>query len=356
MDRSTVYTGEQGRSTDFLFAQRAAMIGLAKLAGAVLGTNTCVNGLPCTPTSPASLNVNVGLGEIYSMVAVDATAYGVLPADTTDTILKQGIILGTTELACPAPTTSGYSINYLVEAIYQDTDTTNVVLPYFNSANPSQPLSGQNNSGAPQPTQRQGQCILQIKSGAGATTGTQVTPAPDAGYTGLWVVTVAYGQTGVTSGNIVEYPGAPFLGINLTNILTSLTGYAQLAAVQAWTAAQQGKFVPIAAPTPGSTLTLNFALGNNFAIGVSGTTYGGTAGISGAFTLGIPSNLAPGQTGLITLFQNGTGGYTVTLATGIKGANGTRAQLTAGANGRDTFPYYVDIDGTLVLSAVNNVS
>jgi len=352
MDRSIVYSQEQGRSTDFLFAQRATMVGLSKLAGAVLGTTTSVNGLACSPTSPASLAVNIAPGEIYSMQNVDATPYGILPADTSDQILKQGISMQVTTLNCPAPTTSGYSINYLIEAIYQDNDTNTVVLPYFNSANPNQPLTGQNNSGQPQPTQRQGQCILVAKAGAAATTGNQTTPAPDAGYVGLWVVTVANGQTGVVSSNIATYPGAPFLNINLTNILTSLTGYAQLAAVQQWTAAQQGKFVSVNAPAASTTLTLNFAQGNNFAVGAPG----GAQGISGNFTLGIPSNVTPGQSGLITFFQNGTGGYTVTLANGYKGANGTRAQLTAGANGRDTLAYYVDVDGTIVLSAVNNVS
>ena len=127
MDRSIVYSQEQGRSTDFLFAQRATMIGMAKLAQAVLGSNTCVNGLACTATAPASLSVNIGKGEIYGMADIDGSAYGVLAADTSDVILKQGIVLAVTNLATPAPTTAGYSINYLIEATYQDTDTTNVV-------------------------------------------------------------------------------------------------------------------------------------------------------------------------------------------------------------------------------------
>lgn len=354
MDRSIVYSQEQGRSTDFLFAQRAAMVGLSKLAGAVLGTTTCVNGLGCSPTSPASLNVNIAQGEIYSMADVDATAYGVLPPDTTDTILKQGIVLGTTTLSCPAPTTSGYSINYLIEAIYQDNDTNNVVLPYFNSANPSQPMSGQSNSGQPQPTERQGQCILVAKPGAAAPSGTQTTPPPDAGYSGLWVVTVAYGQTGIVSSNVTQYPGAPFLGINLTNILTSLTGYAQLAATQSWTAAQQGAFVPVQPVAVGATLTLNFAQGNNFVVGAGS---GVTAGVGANFVLGTPANVVPGQSGIVTFVQNATGGYTISSrSTQWVGANGTRVNLTAGANGRDDFTYFVDYDGKIILSAAGNIS
>jgi hypothetical protein len=221
MDRPIVYTQEQGRSTDFLFASRAAMIGLGNLAQAVLGTNTIIEGLAVTPTAPASLAVQVGSGQIYSFQPVDATAYGVLPADTTDSIVKQGLLMQATTLNTPAPTTSGYSINYLIEATYQDSDTNPVVLPYFNSANPSQPLSGQNNSGAAQPTERQGLCVVQVKAGTAATTGTQTTPAVDAGYTALAVVTVAYGQASVTGSNITPVAGAPVISNLLTMMQTA---------------------------------------------------------------------------------------------------------------------------------------
>ena len=209
MDRSIVYTQEQGRSTDFLFAQRSGLIALSKLAAALFGQQNFVNGLSVSPSSPAALTVQVAPGEMYAMEDVDATAYGVLAADTTHQILKQGILMDAATLACAAPTTSGYSINYLIEASFVEADTTNVVLPYFNSANPSQPLSGQNNSGTPQATERQGQVQLVAKAGTAATTGTQSTPSPDSGYVGLAVVTVAYGQSTITSGNIAPYTGTP---------------------------------------------------------------------------------------------------------------------------------------------------
>ena len=340
MDRPIVYTQEQARSTDFLFASRSAMIGLSKLAAAILGTSTAVNNLACTPTSPAGLTVNVSQGEIYSMAPVDASQYGVLPADTADTILKQGIVLGTTNFSCPAPTTTGYSINYLIEAIYQDTDTTNVVLPYFNSANPSQPLSGQNNSGAPQSTERQGQCILAIKAGAAAATGSQVTPAPDSGYTALWVVTVANGQTGITSANIAQVPGAPFLTQNLQSILSSLAGYAQLGATQAWTKGQSGAPVPIAF---GATVTPNLAAANNFIV----------TGISANFTLANPANAVGGQSGVIEFTQNATGSYTITTFGSVYiGANGSKPNLAATANGTDLIFYYVLSTGKILLTTV----
>jgi hypothetical protein len=42
---------------------------------------------------------------------------------------------------------------------------------------------------------------LQVKAGIAATTGTQTTPAADAGWTGLFVVTVANDATTITSGS-----------------------------------------------------------------------------------------------------------------------------------------------------------
>jgi uncharacterized protein (DUF2345 family) len=209
MDRSTVYTQEQGRSVDFLFAQRAAMIGLAKLSQAAFGASTVVRGLPVTPNSPAALNVIVGIGEIYAMTAVDATSWGALGADTTDIILKQGLNMTAQTISTPAPGTPGYSINYLIQAQYQDQDTNPVVMPFYNSNNPQQPLNGQGGNGAPLPTQRQGVCVIQAKAGVAATTGTQVAPTVDSGWTALAVVTVANGQTTVTSGNISIPAGVP---------------------------------------------------------------------------------------------------------------------------------------------------
>src|SRR4051812_28472228 len=123
MDRQIVYPGAIPLETDFLNAQKNDMIGLSKLAAAILGTSTVVNGLGCVPSAPAALTVVVNPGEIYSLANIDGTAYGSLAADTTHSILKQGILLDGVTLNCPAPSTPGQSINYLVEATYQDTDS-----------------------------------------------------------------------------------------------------------------------------------------------------------------------------------------------------------------------------------------
>lgn len=221
MDRQIVYPGQILPETTLLQMAKDAMIGSAKLAAAMLGTSTIANGFAVTPTGPASLQIVVAPGEIYSLANIDSLAFSTLPADTTHSILKQGILLDGVTLSCPAPTTTGQSINYLVQVTYQDQDSTPVLLPYYNSANPALPYSGMGNNGLTQNTSRKGVAIVQVKAGASAATGSQVTPSPDAGYIGLFVATVAYGQTTITSGNITQYSGAPLLP---SGVLQSIQG------------------------------------------------------------------------------------------------------------------------------------
>ncbi|CAE6838025.1 hypothetical protein [Paraburkholderia nemoris] len=279
MDRPTVYTQEQGRSVDFLFAQRATMIGVGKLAQAAFGSNTVVHGLAVTPNSPAALNVLVGIGEIYSTQQVDATPWGALPADTTDMITKQGLNMAAQTISTPAPTTSGFSINYLIEAQYQDQDTNAAVLPYYNSSNPQIPLNGQGGNGAPQSTQRQGVCVIQAKAGVAAATGTQVTPTVDSGWTALAVVTVANGQATVTSGNISVPAGVPQLTSLLQMMQTESTNYALD------TSATPNQITialtpPITAYTDG--MQLNFRAANNSSGAVNINAGPGNISLSGA--------------------------------------------------------------------------
>lgn len=213
MDRQIVYPGSIPLETDLLNTNKYAMIGLAKLAAAMMGTTTYLRGLTCTPSSPASMVINIARGEIYSVQNVDSTAYSSLAADTTNTILKQGIVLSSTAFTLTAPTTAGQSINYLIQVAYSDTDSGATVLPYYNAANPSVAYSGPNNSGAAQNTVRSGVCTVALKAGVAATTGTQTTPSVDTGFTAAWVITVAQGATTVTAANISVAPNAPFLPV-----------------------------------------------------------------------------------------------------------------------------------------------
>ncbi|QTD88729.1 hypothetical protein [Burkholderia anthina] len=219
MDRQTVYAGQVPLETDLLNTNRNVLVAIGKVLGDMLGTSTFATGLGCVATSPASMNVQVQPGQLYSLQNLDNTAYSSLAADTTHQIVKQGIMLDAQSFACPAPTTAGYSINYLIEANYADVDSNAVVLPFYNASNPSQAFNGPGGNGQPSMTTRAGKVILTLKPGVAATTGSQITPAVDSGCVGLWVVTVAYGQATITASSISKYSSAPLLP---TSLLQSL--------------------------------------------------------------------------------------------------------------------------------------
>lgn len=209
MDRQIVYSGQVPQTTDLLNTNRQTMIALAKLCADLFGTSTVISGLGCVPTTPASMSVTVNPGQIYQLANVDGTPYSALPQDAAHSLLKQGILMDAQSFVLAAPATSGYSQNYLIQAAYLESDVNNVVLPYYNSANPSQAFNGPGGSGNAQPTTRAGQVSLQLVAGTAAATGTQTTPAVTAGYVGLAVVTVANGQSTITNASIVPYPNAP---------------------------------------------------------------------------------------------------------------------------------------------------
>lgn len=211
MDRQIVYPGQIPLETDLLNTNKFAMTGLAKLASAILGENTCLYGLACKSTAPASMSVQVGEGQIYSLQHVDSTPYASLAADNTNTILKQGLNTAPRQFKLDAPTQQGYSIDYLIQAAYGDSDTGPTVLPYYNAANPAIAYSGPDNSGTAQSTVRCGICHLSLKAGVAARKGEQKTPAPDPGYTAAWVITVDHGALSVDDSAIRVAESAPFI-------------------------------------------------------------------------------------------------------------------------------------------------
>jgi hypothetical protein len=210
VDRVIAYPGALPQTVDVLNAGKFGLVGQAYQNRAILGTNTVVSGLTCTPTSPtADLHVTIGVGSIYQMDPTDAVAYGDLGVDNNN-VVKQGILASPAVLTITPPGTAGFSQVFLVQAILSDVDAGQMVLSYYNSANPASPYSGPANSGTSNFTIRTNPCAIALKAGVAATTGTQTTPTPDVGYVGLYAVTVANGQTQITSPNIVQQPTAPF--------------------------------------------------------------------------------------------------------------------------------------------------
>ncbi len=203
-DRIIVYPQEVPFDTDFLKIERFGIEGQGRLLDAILGDTTQLNRLECTETVVPSMAVLVGTGEIYIQEEVDPNDYGSLAPDTT-LIVKQGILATPQTLATPAPLVVGDSINYLIQFGFIESDINVESRPFYNSSDPTVP-NFNNVSGT-----RNDACVVSVKAGTPATTGTQTTPAPDAGYIGGYVVTVAYGQTTVTTGDISVDTNAPFI-------------------------------------------------------------------------------------------------------------------------------------------------
>lgn len=152
--------------------------------------------------------------------------------------------------------------------------------------------------------------------------------------------TIVRGQDGTTplswaAGDKVELrPTAAGLQAMLqtTDIGVSVQGYdaatAKTNAVQSFSVAQRGT---ITALTDGATITPDFAAANNFSV-----TLGGNR------TLANPTNLTAGQSGIITITQDGTGSRTLAYGSYWKFAGGTAPTLTTTASAVDVLAYYVE--------------
>jgi hypothetical protein len=355
MDRNIVYPGSIPLDTDILYPNRNAMVGIAALTAATLGSNMVVDGLACSPTSPASLTVVVGSGSITQLSTVDATAYGSLAADVADQIVKTGINLQATNFTLSAPANSGQSINYLIEAAFSETDTDPVVLPYVNAANPSQPYSGPNNAGTAQNTQRVQRVQLQLKPGAAAASGTQTTPAVDTGWVGLYVVTVNYGQAAITASNIITMPGAPFITYKLPMLRPGFSS------MQVFTSS--GSFV-----VPNGVTTARVTVIGGGGSGGYHSSMPSGGGGAGGQAIGIVSSLTPGQVISVTVGAggaapsspaNGNNGQTSSFGSymqaggGFGGNGGTDSNFSnAGGEGGTASGGQINFGGSLGTDAI----
>ncbi len=320
MDRNIVYPGSIPLDTDLLSINRNTMIGLGFLARAILGTNTVADGLHCEPTSPASMNVVVGAGSITQIGPVDLLAYGSIAADATDQIVKMGINITPTTFSLTPPSSVGQSINYLIEASFQEVDGTPIVLPYYNASNPAQSFSGPGNSGAAQNTVRTQSVQLQLKPGVPGNTGSQTTPVVDSGWVALYQITVSYGQTQVTAGNIGIIPTAPFLAWKLPALRPGFGSGVQ-------TFVASGQFTVPAGVTQVEVEIWGAGSGSYASVPL--TASGGGSG--GGYAKKLVTGLTPGQT--------------IPLTVGAGGLAGTTGGVAAGPGGTSTFGLFVSATG-----------
>jgi hypothetical protein len=219
VDRTVSFTGQVPLNNEnFLMPQRFGMVGTAMLAEATLGRATSIDGLIVSPTTPASLAIRVDAGQIYQMASLDPSAYGSLPADTQHSILKQGVLMDPATLAISPPGTVGYAQWYLVQVAFQERDAGAVILPYYNADNPSQALSGPNNSGNQQYTERRGVAVVQLKAGTPGPNGSHTRPAADPGWVGLAWVNAIQGVSSIQAQHIFPVPDVPRTRVKLPQI------------------------------------------------------------------------------------------------------------------------------------------
>jgi hypothetical protein len=321
VDRQIVFPGSIPLDTDILSLQRNTMVALGYLAQATLGSTPLVDGLVCSPTAPASLTISVGPGSIAVPTVIDANAFGSLPADGTDPLIKMGVNITATNFTLTAPATSGQSINYLLQANLLESDASPVVLPYYNAANPAQPFSGPNNDGAAQNTQRLQRVQLQLKPGAPANAGSQITPPIDSGWVGLYVVTVNFGQTQISASSIATLPSAPFVQFKLGGLAP---GFSRIVSFTS-----SSTFV-----VPNGVTRVKVRMcGGGGGGGAGANNQGGGGGGAGGYAENV-FPVTPGQSIAVTIGVGGNGGVSGGAASGNGGTTSFGALMSAtGGNG-----------------------
>jgi hypothetical protein len=100
----------------------------------------------------------------------------------------------------------------------------------------------------------------------------------------------------------------------------------------------------IATLTDAATIAVDMGTANNFSV-----TLGGNR------TLGNPTNLLPGQSGIIYITQDGTGSRTLAYSSFWDFSNGTAPTLTTTAGAVDALIYSVRTSTAIVSALINNV-
>ena len=127
--------------------------------------------------------------------------------------------------------------------------------------------------------------------------------------------------------------------ITLPDATTTVAG---LAVAQSFTKAQRGTPVVL---QDQATVAVDLSLGNNFTLTLAGNR-----------TLGAPTNVTAGQSGVIVVTQDGTGSRTLAYNSVYKFAGGTAPTLTTTASAVDVLAYYVESATRITVTSLLNVS
>ena len=169
-------------------------------------------------------------------------------------------------------------------------------------------------------------------------------------------VTKAYADALVSGGTgsftTLTVTGTTTLATTLTGVLkgtsgvvavaTAGTDYAGVGTAQSFTKGQRGAVVAL---TDGATITPNFNDSNNYSLAIGGNR-----------TLANPTNITAGQSGVIVITQDATGGRTLAFGSYWDFSGGTAPTLTTAANAVDVLVYYVNSTTSITASLISNIS
>lgn len=136
---------------------------------------------------------------------------------------------------------------------------------------------------------------------------------------------VTINSSGINVSGIIT---ASQLGINTTTIPTKLYVSGNAAS-------------NIVTLTDGETITPDFTLGNNFQVTIAATR-----------NLANPTGVTTGQSGVIFIQQDGTGGYSLSYGTSWDFASATPPTLITTANALNALPYFARSTTSIVVGSV----
>lgn len=161
---------------------------------------------------------------------------------------------------------------------------------------------------------------------------------------GDWIVVGSVGGTHINGTGYIKASGTSIsyvssIGDSDISSAATWNAKASTSSANTWTAAQRGTISQV---SDAATITLDFATSNNFRIQLTGTPR----------TLGIPTNIVEGQSGVIKIWQDNTGTRTLNYAWPFVFAGGSVFTLSTGKGTSDLLSYYVSkyTTGTATIS------
>jgi hypothetical protein len=184
------------------------------------------------------------------------------------------------------------------------------------------------------------------------TNGTTVTPANDSTDLGSFGTASTLNYASVTdydtsSGDIL--PGE-LLQVSISDIrYAQVSSDTTFSAITTFTSTvvgdgAQAYSIPVSVSVASSAVALDFATGNNF-----------TTILNGNVSIANPSNVQPGQSGIIYIVQDGTGSRTMSFNSNWKFEGGNAPTLSTGASDVDALIYNVRTSTAISAFSVLNI-